>query len=113
MAKTKALEAEVEKKEATIERWGVHLAGLKKKLDVAEAKVMNQDQDLAAAQDEAVKLNRSAKAEKDRAVLAARKATSLRYREQILKYRAQKEKMDEAVLVLKKLEQCRGNKELI
>ena len=73
----------------------------------------NRDRDLEAARDEAMKLKRSAKAEKENAVLAASKATSLRYREQILKYRAQKEKIDEAVLVLKKLEQCQGNKELI
>ena len=44
---------------------------------------------------------------------AAKKVTSLRYREHILKYHAQKEKTTEAILVLKKLEQCRGNRELI
>ena len=48
MAKTKGLESEVEKKEATIGKWGVHSAKQKKKLDVSEAKVRNQDRDLAA-----------------------------------------------------------------
>ena len=113
VVKTKALEADVEKKEDTIERQGVHSVELKKKLDMAEVKVRNRDRNLAAARDEAAKLKRSAKAEKEMAILVARKATSLRYQEQILKYRTQKEKTDEAVLVLKKLEQCRGNKELI
>ena len=48
VAKTKGLESEVEKKEATIGKWGVHSAKQKKKLDVSEAKVRNQDRDLAA-----------------------------------------------------------------
>ena len=77
VAKTKALEAEVEEREATIERWGVHSAELKKQLDVAEARVRNWDRDLEAARDEEAKLKRSAKAEKEMAVLAARKASSL------------------------------------
>ena len=76
---------------------------LKNKLEVAKARVRSRDRGLEAVRDEAAKLKRSAKAEKVRTVLAARKATSLRYRERILKYRAQKEKTDEAVLVLKKL----------
>ena len=111
VAKTKGLEAEVGKKEATIEKWGIHSAELKKKLDVSEAKVRNRDRDLAAALSELAKIKRSANVEKARAVLLAWKATSLHYREQILKYRAQKEKMDEAIIVLRKLEQC--NIELI
>ena len=58
VVKTKALEADVEKNEATIERWGVHSAELKKKLDVSEARVRNLDRDLAAALSEVARLNR-------------------------------------------------------
>ena len=113
VAKAKGLEAEVARKEAAIEKWGVHSTELKKKLDVYEAKVRNRDRDLAAALSELGKIKRSANVEKAWAVLSVRKSTSMRYREQILKYRAQKEKMGEAIIVLRKLEQCRGNRELI
>ena len=72
-----------------------------------------RDKELKHALDELARTKRAAKVERDRAVHAAKKATLLKYREHILKYCAQKKKMDEAVLVLKKLEQCQRNNELI
>ena len=77
VAKAKGLEAEVVRKEAAIEKWGVHSTKLKKKLDVSEAKVRNMDRDLAAALSEQGKIKRSANVAKARAVLSARKATSM------------------------------------
>ena len=78
-----------------------------------EVDLADRDKELKDALKELARMKRAAKADWDRAVHAAKKATSLRYREQILKYRVQKEKTDEAILILKKLEQCRGIKELI
>ena len=80
-ARIKELEAQVEKGKKAIDKWGIHSSALAKELAGAKARIKNNDRDLVNAREEIAKLKRSAKAEKDRAVLAARKASSMKYRE--------------------------------
>ena len=111
--KVQFLSVDVDDKKEKIKGWAARSNDFEKESRRLAVDLAARDKELKDALDELARSKRAAKAERDRAVHAAKKATSLKYREQILQHRAQKAKMDEATLILKKLEQCRGNKELI
>ena len=111
--KVQFLSVDLDDKKEKIKRWVARSGGFERERNKLAADLEARDKEMKDALEEIARMKRTAKVERDRAVHAARKTTSLTYREQILKHRAQKEKMDEAVLILKRLEQCRGNKELI
>lgn len=89
----------------------------KEELEAANADlsslVAEKQKEVDEAKAKVAQLKRLAKAEKEKAIYAARKATSFKYQEVSPKYWARKEKVDEATVILKKLEQCQDNQEFI
>ena len=111
--KVQYLSVDLDDKKEKIKGWAVRSGSFERAKEKLASDLAVRDKELKDALEEIARMKRTTKAERDRVVYAAKKVTSLRYREHILKCRAQKEKTDNAILVLKKLEQCRGNMELI